>query len=194
MIPGTEDNVSKADRFSDIEDVKWANEAILYLAEKGIVNGVGEDKFNPNGELTREQFAKIIVGAFDCYNENAECVFYDVPEGSWAEKYIASAFEKGLMNGVSETEFGFGENVTRQDAAVVLYRFAKLRGVEMISSEYEFGDSSQISEYAREAVSAMHGAGIISGMGNNTFSPKNVTTRAQACKMIYEIMKRGVEE
>ncbi len=180
-------------KFGDIEDVPWAIEAIEYLAEQGIVNGVGENKFDPNGELTREQFAKLIVEAYNCYDENAECIFSDVQNGSWAEKYIASAFDNGLMNGISETEFGIGKNVIRQDAALVLYRFAKLIGVEMTAAELDFDDAEEISEYAKEAVSAMYGTGIINGMDNNTFAPKNTITRAQACKMLYEVMKRGVE-
>lgn len=187
-------NSAASYRFSDIENVSWAIEAIEYLAEKGIVNGVGENKFDPNGELTREQFAKIIVGAYNCYDENAECIFSDVPKGSWAEKYIASAFDAGLMNGTSETEFGFGKKVMRQDAALVLYRFSELIGVEMTGAELGFDDTTEIGEYAYDAVSAMYGTGIINGMDNNTFAPKNTTTRAQACKMLYEVMKRGVRE
>ena len=97
------------------------------------------------------------------------------------------------MNGISETEFGIGKNVIRQDAALVLYRFAKLIGVEMTAAELDFDDAEEISEYAKEAVSAMYGTGIINGMDNNTFAPKNTITRAQACKMLYEVMKRGVE-
>lgn len=193
----TENNESSTtvnNKFSDIENVQWAAEAIEYLAEKGIVNGVGEDKFNPDGVLTREQFAKLIVCANSCYNENAECSFADVPKGSWAEKYIASAFDNGLMNGISETEFGLAREVSRQDAALVLYRFAQLTGVEMTAAELDFNDTAEISDYAQEAVSAMYGAGIINGVGNGLFAPKDTITRAQTCKMLYEVMKRGVRE
>ena len=197
MVTETEnggENIPAKNRFSDTESVPWAVEAIEYLSEQGIVDGVGDDKFEPNGELTREQLAKIIVGAYNCYNENAECVFSDVPSNSWAAKYIASAFDNDLMNGISETEFGMGKKVIRQDAALVLYRFARLIGVEMTAAELDFDDTAQISDYSSEAVSSMYGTGIINGMDNNLFAPKAATTRAQTCKMIYEVMKRGVRE
>lgn len=180
--------------FDDLDSVEWAKEAIEYLCEKGIVNGVGENKFSPNATLTREQLAKIIVAAMGCHDASAECIFADVPADSWAASYIASAYQNDLMKGVSDTEFGFGKNVTRQDAALCLFRLAERLGAELEAADPEFADNADIGDYAFSAVGAMNKAGIINGVDGGKFAPKSVTTRAQACKMIYEVMKRGAEQ
>ena len=181
-------NARLFDIFDDIGNVSWGWESILYAYDNGIMNGVGEKQFNPNGVLTREQFAKIITVAFDKYDKNAVASFKDVDAGNWAASYIASAKNAGLMNGINDSNFGFGKSLTREDICVVIYRAAKNAGITFEIQKTDFSDYKEVSDYAKEAVSFMAGKGIISGMGDGTFAPKGNATRVQAAKLIYAVL------
>ena len=107
--------------------------------------------------------------------------FDDVTKGAWYESYINTAVVNNIVSGISETEFGVGEKITRQDMAVMISRALKLEE----SKDEKFSDDADISDYAKSAVYAVKSAGIISGMGDNMFMPKSFATRAQAAQMIY---------
>ena len=101
---------------------------------------------------------------------------------------IASAKKAGIVTGVSETEFGLGRNITRQDMAVILYKGAMKKGYTFGKTELDFTDSSLISAYAFDAVGALASRKIINGMGDGSFAPLEYATRAQAAKMIYSLI------
>ena len=178
--------------FTDIDSVSWGWNAILYAYDNGIMTGVGENQFRPEGTLTREQFAKIITVAFNKFDENARVDYIDVDALNWAAPYIASAKNAGFMNGVGDAEFGYGKSLTREDISVVIYRAAKTAGIVFDNQKTDFSDYEQISDYAKEAVSYLAGKGVISGMGDGSFSPKGKATRAQAAKIIYEVLGGNV--
>ena len=178
-------------KFTDLDSVEWAKSAIIEFAANGFVDGKAEGIFAPNDKITREEFVKLVVNVFGFYNENAQCTFADSASNDWHYSYIASAAEKGIVNGVSDTSFGVGEVVTRQDMAVILYRIAKMINLELTpDGEYiPFADEIHISDYAAEAVKELSKSGVINGAGNNSFLPLESATRAQAVKMIYEAYK-----
>lgn len=174
--------------YEDIENVSWAWDAILYSYENGIMNGADEKKFMPDDEVKREQLAKIVTLAFGFYDEAAECDFGDVEKSDWAYAYIASAKNNGLMQGTSETKFGYGESVSREDLCLTLYRAALKAGYTFTKTNTEFGDFINVSDYAAEAVSHLAGEGIVNGIGNGRFAPQNTASRAQVAQIIYKIM------
>ena len=171
--------------FSDLDSVPWAVESIKALVKKEIVNGIGRNMFDPDGNVTREQFAKMAVLAAGLEIDGTETAFEDVEAEAWYSKYIAVAVKGGIINGVSDTMFGTGEAITRQDAAAILYRLA---GNPAVRRGEVFADDSDIADYAKDAVYALKSAGIINGRDDNTFDPSNTCTRAEAAKMIYEFM------
>lgn len=187
-----EDTSSKAiadDIYVDIEGVVWAKNAIIGLTEKGVVNGKTIDTFAPDDIVTREEFAKILVMAFAKDAEPAEVSFADVDRDEWYFEYLAKAVGAGLMMGHSDDIFGVGEPISRQDIATALYRAVYQGGTEA-EYELEFTDTELISDYALEAVKILCKDGIINGMGDNSFCPTENATRAQAAKMVYEILER----
>lgn len=111
--------------------------------------------------------------------------FDDSKASDWHNKYIAAAFTNGIVAGESENIFGVGEKITRQDMAVILYRAAKYKGMTFDSAKTEFSDDTEISDYAQEAVYSLKNAGIINGLEDGAFAPKQAATRAQAAQMIY---------
>ncbi len=178
--------------FSDVTDSHWAKSYIEELASKGILSGVGNNMFKPDDFVTREQFAKILAEAFGIVNDNAESDFADVEKGSWYEKYVATVYAKGIATGIGENMFGIGQNMTRQDMAVMIVRAAKALGINLAEpSTHSFNDDGKIADYAKEAVSILISANVVSGFEDNTFRPTENCTRAQVAKIVSAVLAKG---
>lgn len=172
--------------FTDLDGVEWAKPAIEYLASKSVINGRGNGIFAPSENVTREEFVKMLVLAFGVENKNAQSEFSDVSADDWSYPYVSVATQLRLVNGISEDLFGKGRNITRQDMAVLLWRFVKYKGADLPANAIvEFTDKGLISNYAVEAISALRAADIISGMPGGEYKPVAPCTRAEAAKIIY---------
>ena len=185
---GTTDGRVIFERFNDIDSVPWAWEAILYLSDHNVINGVGDNSFMPDAKVKREQLAKMMAVAFNCNGSGSGAGFADVAAGDWSVDYIAAVKEHGLMNGIDENLFGFGMNVSRQDLCVTIYRAAKNNGYVFTNQKTDFKDFDEISDYAKEAVSYLAGEGIISGDGDGSVLPHSSATRAETAKILYSVM------
>lgn len=177
--------------YTDIDTVEWAKDAISALSEKGILNGKGEGLFKPNDMITREEFVKVMIAAFEIeVKDGAEVKFSDVLPGAWYEKYINAGVSTGCINGLGNGEFGVGKSITREDMAVMAYRFTKYAGYSLNNSASldSFEDRAAISEYAKEAVSSLLAESVVNGMNNSKFEPKAFATRAQAAVMLYRLL------
>jgi len=179
--------------FTDLAGSEWAENAITALYKKGIVSGSGDGRFYPGNNITREEFVKLVIEAFNIEANDENTDFADVAKGAWYCKYINAAVNNGIVTGKDNGTFGIGENITRQDMAVILYRTAKALGYEFgVTKEVSFTDSENISDYAVEAVMALSNAGIINGMENGVFAPLENATRAQGAQIIYNVLsERG---
>lgn len=175
--------------FSDLNDSLWAQESIMYLFNKGIVNGYGDNRFRPLSSITREEFIKLIICATELYVDGADSQFSDVKKEDWFYKYIAGAAKQGIVNGITTDIFGIGQNITREDMVVIAYRAAKLKGIEFsaLGEKPLFNDINDISDYAMDIVTKLRSAGIVNGTDKGAFNPKNSCTRAEATKVIYEM-------
>lgn len=176
--------------FDDIDSVSWAVESIVELAQKGIISGKGNRMFYPNDSITREEFVKIIALTFFENSAEADVTFNDVADGEWYAKYVKQAYGEGIINGVGYNMFGTGANITREDMAVIAYNTAVKTGkynADDLAEEFAFDDDAFIADYAKEAVYKLYSAGIINGMGDGEYAPKQFVTRAQAAKIIYGI-------
>jgi len=171
--------------FSDMANTQWAEEAVYSLYEKGIVSGKNADSFAPNDKITREEFAKLLVCAFYADAKDSKCSFSDVPESAWYYEYVSKAYGLGIVNGKSDSVFGSGEYITRQDLAVMSARAAK------ISEDTEnafFADENLISDYAKGYVNAMCKNGIVKGKTDSLFAPGDNATRAEAAVIVYRLL------
>ena len=178
-----------ADTFTDIADVAWAHEAINALKDEGIIAGKGEGKFAPKANVTREEFVKMLVlalGITDTDAANPE--FADVAGSEWFAQYVYTAYKNGLVNGVGEG-FGVGSNITRQDMAVLCARAIEAKGVALETVRENMTFTDAISDYAQEAVAKLWSAGLVNGKSETEFAPKATATRAEAAKMLYEVLK-----
>jgi len=177
-----ENNVSSV--FSDLGDVKWAEESILKLASRSIVNGKGNGIFAPHDLVTREEFVKMLVNALGITTGKDKCGFSDVPEDAWYYEYVAAGYANGIVNGIDDSIFGQGRFVSRQDIAAMAGRAMEKLGVKMGEQASDaFSDDGLISDYAKETVYSLKAMGVINGKGNNAFDPLGNATRAEAAKI-----------
>ena len=176
-------------QFTDVPEGAWYHDYVYDLVYRGVVNGMTATTYEPEGKLTRAQFVKLLA----CSLADAETLktyegkhpFKD-SEGHWAETYIAWAKDKGIVEGVSATEFDPEAPITREQMATIFGRYALKQGIELPKSENaagSFPDADKISEYAREFVELMRIAGILNGYEDGTFRPQGNATRAEAAKL-----------
>lgn len=182
--------VSVDKQFDDVY-VDWPKEAISALAARNIINGVGDNLFDPDNYVTRAQFIKMISAAFDVVDNTAVCTFTDVDANAWYAPYVASAQALGITLGYGDGTFGPDAQITREEMCTMLYRAADVMSVKMnaVNAAVTFNDDANIADYAKTAIYAMQQAGIINGVGNNTFDAKGLSTRAQAAVAIYNMFK-----
>ena len=185
--PTDYENPGKTDEpFNDMAGFQWAKDAVYSLRSMGIVSGSDSGVFRPQDNITREEFVKLIVLAFDLQPAgDIYMQFADADAGQWYYPYLQIGYSAGIIKGIDGNRFGVGEPISRQDAAVILHRC--MMSEAGISSDYTaFSDGADISAYARESVAALYGLGIISGYDDGTFRPMHSITRAEAAKLIYE--------
>jgi len=171
--------------FNDLESVKWAEESILYLADKGIVNGKTQELFMPNDLCTRAEICKMLSLALGLSEEGGE--FTDVKESDWYYSYIKQMAGAKIVQGYSDGSFAPNSFITREDLAVIAKRVLEYKKVQMPQAFDEFDDDILISDYAKESVGLMKEMGILNGVGDNMFSPKTNVSRAMAAKVIYSL-------
>ena len=187
-VPSTTEN----EVFNDLTNAEWAKTYILDLYKNKIVSGYPDGSFKPNNLVAREEFVQMIGNAFDFQNA-ADVNFDDVPVDAYYYENLRKALAAGIIVGVDDKNFGTGENLTRQDLAVIAYRILAHFNVDADKADIDFSDGGDISDYASEAVAHLKAAGILSGDANNRFNPKDGATRAEIAKVVY-MLKQYITE
>lgn len=181
-----------ANPFVDVSENEWFYGAVEYAAKNGLMNGVSDNEFAPNGALTRAMFVTVLY-RMENEPETANAAFTDVVSGSWYEKAVAWAYAGGLVTGVSETEFAPEDTITREQMAAILYRYAKFKGMDVsVRGETSYTDKDAISDYAADAVIWAATKAVMSGNADGSFAPSDNATRAEAAAVfmrIQEILK-----
>lgn len=173
--------------FADITG-HWASEYITEAVSLGIVSGMPDGTFQPDKEMTRAEFATLLWNMAEKPDTDARPGFDDVTSNDWFYKQIAWAFEKGYINGTSETEFYPNGTITREQAMTILYRYTG--SPDSAETLEKFEDKTDISDFA---LSAMHWAveeKIISGVTETEIAPKASATRAQLATIMVRYLKQ----
>lgn len=186
LVSGT----SESKPFDDLSGYLWAEKAITELYENGIVAGKGERLFAPGDMVKREELVAMIVRLFE-YQTKGEVNFTDVGVNSWYYDSVALALDAGIVAGISDSEFGTGLSITREDAAVIAFRALRYEGVELSTEidNVEFTDINAFSDYAVTAVKVLKKNGIVSGYPDGSFNPKGKLTRAETAQILYNVME-----
>jgi hypothetical protein len=162
----------------------WAEADIKTLVEKGAIAGYPDKTFRPNNNITRAEFATVLVKAFELEAKEGK-VFTDTAT-HWAKEDIATANAYDIIKGYSDEKFGPNDQITREQAAVMIAKAADLTASEQAPV---FSDSAKISDWARAAVAAAAEAEIIKGYPDGSFRPQGQATRAEAVTIIVRAMK-----
>lgn len=177
-----------APSFVDVAHNHWCAVPISELCKLNIINGFDDGTFKPDNNVTRAEFVKLIITALKLTLSDGTQPFNDVQNGSWYEKHVIAGVENGIIHGNPDGSFCPDNQITKQDAACMLYRAINPKTNLPTQKELFFNDTSQISPYSREAVAALYSAQIITGDQNNNFNPQGLCKRSEAAKMIYEML------
>ena len=181
-------DAAQTGKFTDVASGAWYYEAVYYAADHGYFQGISDTLFRPDGSMTRAMFATVI-GRMAGVDESkyTGSAFSDVPEGEWYSAYVKWASENGIVSGVGEGRFSPDSEITREQMAAMLYRYAKFTGADTSSISDTvfngFADKDTVSAYAKEAMIWATSEGIISGTGSG-LSPKSNATRAQVAQIL----------
>ena len=179
-------SVEESKRFTDLGAHAWAEDAINALADEGIIKGTSETTFSPANNITRADFTILLVRAFKLESENTEN-FADVEKSDYYVKELAIARNTGIVGGIGDNKYAPKNNITRQDMMVIVYRAMQKLGVELEVEDIEYADFAEVSDYAKEAVSALITAGLVNGK-NGKIAPTDYTTRAEVAVLIKRIL------
>ncbi|MBE7042697.1 MAG: hypothetical protein E7399_04285 [Ruminococcaceae bacterium] len=176
-------------KFTDIIG-HWAEKDINTMAEKEIVSGVTETTFEPDRNITRAEFAALVVRSLKISTTEQKGIFKDVSNDAWYAQTVATAAAAGLISG-HDGYFRPDDTITREEMAVVMMKAYSFLGKEIQTGELNrFEDEAQISAWAKEAVGQAVGVGLISGMSESTFAPKASATRAQATSLLKRLLEQ----
>ena len=185
FVPGTQ--IQPEQSTSSLSDINghWAQTQIELLATSGVISGYPDGTFGPARNVTRAEFAKMIIAFSGLSLEEGNDTFSDVDSTDWFLPYVLTAYNNGLVKGVSQTEFSPAGQITRQDVCVIICRYLDDR--IPLSENLEFSDASQVAPYAEQAIAALSDAGIITGYADASFRPQNPITRAEVAVMLSRV-------
>lgn len=182
--------------FTDIEN-SWAREYIQFLNSMGIINGLPDKSFNPNGNITRAEIAKVLSLAMDLHNsERADSKinsisFIDsssIP--SWAYDSVENLYTRGVIGGYKDNSFRPNNNVTRAELTSMISRcLMNFISVDQDFDYTAFSDDEHLPHWAKNDIYLIRSLGIISGYVDGSFRPNDNITRSEACKIIFETLK-----
>lgn len=182
--------------FSDIASVEaWAGREIQVVAAKGAIEGKATGTFAPQDKVTRAEFAKMLIRAFDLDNGSATESFDDVKASDWHAPYVAAAANLKIINGRSASKFDPNATITRAEMATMIARALKVsQGAADVADADAalkgFADAGKISASLKAGVAFAAGNGIVKGNAGK-FLPNNNASRAEAAVIIYRAINFG---
>ena len=173
--------------FTDLGTVgTWYHEAVDYVLRNDLMGGYGNGLFGPDDTLTRAQFAQILFNKEGRPAVTGGSIFTDVAPGAWCAPAITWAAERGIVGGYGNGTFGPNDNITREQLAVMLWRYAGSPAAT--NKELHFNDTDEISGFALEALRWAVENGIINGYGNGRLGPQGRATRAQVAQILKNFL------
>ena len=185
-----ENTAGDAFPFTDVPTSAWFYDSVRNVYENYIMNGVSPTLFQPNGTMSRAMVATVLWRLEGEPEMDDTSVFTDVPRGQWYTQAITWAYEQGIITGYGGGRFGPQDNVTRQQLAAMLFRYAKtmdLDGGERATLS-AYRDQGQVADWAREAFAWAVAKGHINGTSPTTLSPTGTATRAQCAAILTRML------
>lgn len=177
--------------FADVKSSSWFANAVVYVYNKGMMQGVADGQFGPNDKTTRGMIVTMLYRLEGEPGAGA-AGFSDVASGQWYSNAVAWASANAVVKGYETGAFGPNDAITREQLAAILYRFAQFKGysVEAKGDLSGFADSAKVADWAEEAVQWAVGSGIINGNENNELAPGDNATRAEVAAMLMRFCQQ----
>ena len=173
--------------FTDVADTAWYADAVQYVYENGLMTGVSESEFGPDGTATRGQIVTILWRLAGSPVVNYAMRYADVDEGAWYGEAVRWAASTGVVTGYTESSFGPNDAITREQLAAILYRYVKTQGQGFTGMWYfplRYDDAASISSWADEAMHWCVMKGLLNGTSETALSPRATATRAQLATIL----------
>lgn len=181
--------VDNSKHFVDVHPVDhWAETAVDFVVARTIYSGTSATTFHPDNPMTRGMLAVVLHNMEDNPDHAFDDVFCDVAEGSWYEDAIHWAADSGIVSGYGNGLYGPNDNITREQLAVMLWRYAG--SPDSDQSLAHFKDAHLIASYAETALAWANENGIINGKGDGILDPKGNATRAQVAQMLMNYLQK----
>jgi hypothetical protein len=184
-------------KFKDVEN-HWAKEEVNNMASRLVVFGTGEENYTPDRDITRAEFAAIVVRALGLRSGTTKDVFEDIAEDAWYYDAVSIAYEYGIIYGYGNGKFGPMDKITREQAMAMVARAMQITGLKVEFTEGEaekllamFGDSEQSSVWAKGSVADCVKAGIVFGKNGKTLAPKDDITRAEVAVIVQRLLQKS---
>lgn len=177
--------------FGDVSAEDWYFDCVKYVSKNGLMNGMGDTAFAPNGKITRGMFVTVLYRAEGEPAVNRSIPFADVSAADYFANAVIWAQQNGIVNGISETSFAPDASITREQIAAILYRYAVLKGYDVTAGGMkirEFADFESISDYALTAMTWAVNTGLMNGKTETTLNPKDNATRAEVAAMLQRFI------
>ena len=176
--------------FTDVEENGWYHTGVDFMVKNGFMNGVADDAFDVDGNLTRAQLVTILYRIAGEPESTATNPFADVADGQWYTNAVIWAAENGIVKGVNTTTFAPNDQITREQIATILFRYAKAEKVE--GKLAGFPDAEMVSDYAADAMAWAVEQGLINGIsesdGKTYLAPQETATRAQIAVILMRYL------
>ena len=177
--------------FGDVAKTHWAYGYVNNLYQKNIVSGVTSTEFAPERNISRVEFAAILGRALDLQASEGSHPFTDVPK--WVDKEVKALYEAGIIKGIGNQLFDSESEISREEMAMMIaraYEYVTKTNIQVVDGNI-YNDHNLIGRSAQESVQKLYQTGIMVGGTNNQFSPKNPANRAQAVKVISELLDKS---
>ncbi|MBE7022901.1 MAG: S-layer homology domain-containing protein [Ruminococcaceae bacterium] len=181
-----------AKTFDDVHSINhWAKANVDYVLEKGLMKGVSENMFDPEGNVTRAMLVTVLYRNEGEPAVNRSISFGDIDMGAYYANAVSWAKQNGIVVGITENEFAPDESITREQIAAIMYRYAIYKGMEAVTLEenLHFEDSDKISEYAVSAMNWAVGSGLMKGKSESALKPQDLATRAECAVILHRFVE-----
>lgn len=179
--------------FTDVTVENWFYGAVQYVYGRGLMNGTSDTIFSPDGTMNRAMLVTILYRLEGEPAVTAANAFSDVPADTWYTDAVIWADAHGIVEGVGSQQFAPVDNITREQMAVMLYRYAQYKGYDLKAGAdlSQYTDAADISNWALEAIAWANAEGLITGRTAATIVPGGTATRAEAATILMRFLENA---
>lgn len=186
---GTKEEGCPCFEFDDLNSAAWYHLGVDYAIDNGLMNGISDEAFAPDMNLTRAMLVTILWREEGKPEATLDVTYEDVAEGQYYTEAVEWATANGIVTGYSDTQFAPNGNILREQIAAIMFRYAKYKGYDVSVGEntniLSYADYSEVSEYAIPAMQYSVGSGLMKGRTDSTLNPRENATRAEVATILY---------